>query len=163
MQAAARMARRATHLRPEKCFFRRTRRRKKRFDSLPPSADGGTLRGVPSQNRYQQITPHPNGWGVYLWPGTLPRAFFPPLSSRRKGRSRRTGAALLIKNRAPSESGQGAEKGAIYLHSSTMAWVKILQAHRSCSTLACSSGACILGSKPGKTQPKATPPGMSWT
>ena len=45
MQAAARMARRATHLRPEQSVFRRTRRRKTRFDPLPPSADGGTLRG----------------------------------------------------------------------------------------------------------------------
>ena len=39
------------HLRPGKCVFRRTRRRKTRFDPLPPSADGGTLRGSCSINR----------------------------------------------------------------------------------------------------------------
>ena len=39
------------HLRPGECVFRRTRRRKTRFDPLPPSADGGTLRGSCSINR----------------------------------------------------------------------------------------------------------------
>ena len=48
-------------------------------------------------------------------------------------------------------------------HRRAMAMVKILQEVRSCSTLACSLAACILGSKPGNSQPKATPPGMSWT
>ena len=38
-------------LRAERYFLRRTRRRKTRFDPLPPSADGGTLRGSCSINR----------------------------------------------------------------------------------------------------------------
>ena len=42
---------RFAHLRPGERVFRRTRRRKTRFDPLPPSADGGTLRGSCSINR----------------------------------------------------------------------------------------------------------------
>ena len=45
------------HLRPGKCVFRRTRRRKTRFDPLPPSADGGTLRGSCGTKRRNTRSP----------------------------------------------------------------------------------------------------------
>ena len=48
-------------------------------------------------------------------------------------------------------------------HSWMMAWVKILAEVSRSAMQACSSAPCMLPLKPGMQQPKATPPGMSWT